>query len=243
MRPCSCIPCATPAGLGRRSFFATVASAATLACVAPAMAQPAAAPAHTALSADQALAALMDGNARFLAGQVPPGAPDPARRAMLAAGQAPYAAVLGCADSRAAPELLFHAGLGEIFVVRNAGNMADTAAIGSLEYAVAVLGVKLVMVLGHERCGAASAAVSLARDDAALPGHLRDMLLPMLPAALAALRAGGDLVDGTVKANIRRVAARVVQQSPVIGPAVAAGQVKVVGAYYDLEEERVRLLA
>jgi carbonic anhydrase len=241
MPTCSCCPPANTRLAGRRALFAATA----LACAGlagPLRAQPAVAPTRTTLTPDQALAAMLDGNRRFLAGEVPPAMPGPARRASLAVGQAPYAAILGCADSRAAPELLFLAGLGELFVVRNAGNMADIAAIGSLEYAVAALGVPLIMVLGHERCGAAAAAVSVAREDADLPGSLKDMLLPMLPAALSALRAGGDAVDGTVRANIRRVSARIVEQSSVIAPAVAAGHVKVVGAYYDLDQERVRPL-
>jgi carbonic anhydrase len=237
--------CCAPAALapGRRRFLAAAAGLVGAGLAGRASAQTApAAPPHTSLTPDQALAALLRGNREFLAGEAPPPS-NAARRALLARGQAPYAAILGCADSRTPPELLFHAGLGELFVVRNAGNMASPGAIGSLEYAVAALGVPVIMVLGHERCGAAAAAVEVARDDASLPGHLKDMLLPMLPAALAALRAGGaDPVEGTVRQNIARTVGRVVEQSPVIGPAVAAGRVKVVGAYYDLDKEEVSLL-
>lgn len=234
-----CLAC-TLAKPGRRGFLA----AAALASVA--MAAPAARAAdvpRTTLTPDRALEALMQGNARFRAGQVPPGAADPARRAALAAGQAPFAAILTCADSRTGPELLFHAGLGEIFVVRNAGNVADTAAIGSLEYAVAALGVPLVMVLGHEACGAAAAAVAMAERDTDLPGHLRDMLLPLLPAALAASRAGGDKTERAVVENVTRMRDRLLRVSPVIGAAAAAGRLRVVGARYDLDDGQVSLLS
>ena len=225
---------------GRRGFLAAaaLASAALAAPVARAADVP-----RTTLTPDQALAALEQGNARFRAGQVPSGAADPARRAALAAGQAPFAAILTCADSRTGPELLFHAGLGDLFVVRNAGNVADTAAIGSLEYAVAALGVPLVMVLGHEACGAAAAAVAMAERDTDLPGHLRDMLLPLMPAALAASRAGGDKTERAVVENVTRMRDRLLRVSPVIAGATAAGRLKVVGARYDLDQGVVSLLA
>jgi carbonic anhydrase len=128
-------------------------------------------------------------------------------------------------------------------VARNAGNLADTGAIGSLEYAVANLGVPLIMVLGHEHCGAAGAAVALAQQPLALPAHLRDMLLPMLPAALAALRAGGDPVEGTVRANVALNVTRLLTESPVLAGAAAAGRLKVVGGYYDLDTQQVTPIA
>lgn len=201
-------------------------------------------PAASRMTPDQAIAALMEGNARYLAGAPLPTASSPASRASRAAGQAPFAAILGCADSRATPELLFHVGLGEIFVVRNAGNIADTGAVGSLEYAVAHLGIAAIMVLGHERCGAASAAVATvqATAPAALPAQLGDMLLPMLPSAIAGIRGGNDAVDGAVRANVRRSAARITEVSPLIAAAVANGQVRIVGAHYDLDDEKVSLL-
>jgi carbonic anhydrase len=239
MMACSCCASAPPA-LGRRRLLWGAAALGCVALTGPARAEGMA---HTSLTPDQALEALMQGNARFLGGAVTPAAPDPERRARLATGQAPFAAILGCADSRASPELLFHAGLGELFVVRNAGNIADTGAIGSLEYAVANLGVPLIVVLGHQSCGAASAAVAMAQNELNLPRHLRDMLLPILPPALAALRAGGDATDGAVRGNIRRNVARLIDDSPAIATAVRAGKLRVVGAHYTLTDERVALLA
>jgi carbonic anhydrase len=231
MPPCSC---ARHFHLGRRGLLA-----AGFACAMPARAD---APVRPRLTPEQAMANLLDGHRRFLAGEAPP-ADDPVRRAALARRQAPYAAILACADSRVPPELLFTAAAGDLFVVRNAGNIAGTAALGSLEYAVASLGVPLVVVLGHERCGAADAAVKVARDELALPGALGEMLLPMLPAALAGLRAAGDPVEGTVLANIRRMTERVRHASTVIAAAVAEGRVQVVGAHADLDDGRVTLMA
>lgn len=244
MPPCPCCPPVSGiarrafSSASRRAFLATAFAAATL----PAVASAAGGPPHTSLTADQALARLLEGNERHLAGATLRGLPDAARTTLLTTGQAPFAAILGCADSRATPELLFQLGLGELFVVRNAGNIADTGAIGSVEYAVAALGVPLVMVLGHESCGAAGAALGIAQQDPALPGRVREMVLPMLPAALAALRQGGDVLDGTVRGNAIAMAARLVAESPVIGPAVAGGRVKVVAARFDLDEQRVQLL-
>ena len=246
----SCACCTAPflhrpvpsAGRGRRSFMAALAGlAAGAAFVRPARATSAMPP--TTLTPDQALERLMQGNQHFLAQVARPGPSNLERRAILATGQAPFAAVLGCADSRAAPEVLFQAGLGDIFVARNAGNLADTGAIGSLEYAVGNLGVPLIMVLGHAHCGAAGAAVALAQQPLALPAHLRDMLLPMLPAALAALRAGGDTVDGTVRTNVTLNVSRLLTESPVLAAAAAAGRLKVVGAYYDLDPQQVTPIA
>ncbi len=231
-------PCCPPPAFRRRAML----GAAALACLATSTARAATPVAGPRMTPDQALAALMQGHARYLAGATPPVATQAEARAARAAGQAPFAAILGCADSRAAPELLFNAGLGQIFAVRNAGNVADTGAVGSLEYAVAHLGVPLIMVLGHERCGAADAAVAVARSSPSLPPQLGDMLLPIIPSALAAIRAGGDVVEGTIRANIARNAARMAEVSPVIAGAVAAGRLRIVGARYDLDDEQVTLM-
>lgn len=227
------------ATLGRRGLLATAAGLACLGASIPTPPARAAGAPRTSLTPDEALERLMEGNARFRAGHTPPDAANPARRASLATGQAPFAAILGCADSRTPPELLFHAGLGELFVVRNAGQVADTAAIGSLEYAVAELGVPLVMVLGHESCGAAAAAVTVARSDPHLPGRIKEMVLPILPAAVSALRAGGDAVDGTVTIHVSRMVEHLYRSSPVIAGAMEAGRLKLAGARYDLDEGRV----
>jgi carbonic anhydrase len=234
-----CLAC-SPAKPNRRRFLATLAF--TSAALAVPAARAGGTP-RTTLTPDQALAALLEGNARFRTGNMLPSVLDPARRAALAAGQAPFATILTCSDSRTGPELLFNAGLGEIFVVRNAGNVANTAEIGSLEYAVAALGVPLVMVLGHENCGAIGAAVALAERDTDLPGSVRDMLLPILPAALVAIRAGGDKTERAVVENVTRMRDRLLRVSPVMAAATAAGRLKVVGARYDLKQLEVTLVA
>lgn len=229
--------------LSRRGLFSGAGGLAVAAAVGAlstgaAMAQPS----RSVETPDAAIALLMEGNARYASGKMSE-RDFSAGRAARAQGQAPFAAILGCADSRAAPEVLFNAGLGELFVVRNAGNVADTGAVGSLEYAVANLGVPLIMVLGHERCGAAEAAVAVSRSSVSLPPQLGDMLQPMLPSALAAIRAGGDVVEGTVRANVARSAARLTEVSPVLSAAVAAGRLRIVGARYDLDDEAVTLMS
>lgn len=243
MPACRC--CAPPLAAGRRGLLAAFAGLG--ACLgATALARPALAASGlppTDLNPDQALERLMEGHRRFLAHIAQPGPGNLERRAVLATGQAPFAAVLGCADSRATPEVLFQAGLGELFVARNAGNLADTGAIGSLEYAVANLGVPLIMVLGHESCGAAGAALAMAQQELALPAHLRNMLLPMLPAALAAQRAGGDTLSGTVRQNVALNVARLLGESPVLAAAAQAGRLKVVGAHYALSTQQVSVIA
>ena len=149
------------------------------------------------------------------------------RRLEIARGQTPFAVLVSCSDSRVPPEVLFGRGLGELFIVRNAGNTVDTVALGSIEYAIAVLGVPLVVVLGHERCGAVEAALSVVEKNTVFPGSLNQMIEPILPAALIARSSGAkgeELLDAAI------IAAR---QSP------NRGRVKVVGARYDLDDGQV----
>lgn len=197
------------------------------------------APGKSRLTPDQALARLKQGNANFVADK--PNPSDISRKARLAVakGQGPFAALIGCADSRVGPEHLFEAGLGELFIVRTAGNYVDTAGLGSIEYAVGVLGVPLIVVLGHERCGAVAAAVDVVEKNAQLPGSIGSMVEPILPAvvqAKAALKLGEDLVDATIRANVARVAKRLRTTSePLLLDPIKAGKVRVVGATYDLD--------
>jgi carbonic anhydrase len=196
------------------------------------------------LTPQEAADRLIEGNRRFLAGELPPTLMQPGRRRFVAGAQHPYAAILCCADSRVAPEILFSAGLGDLFVVRNAGNTADPAATGSLEYAVAKLGVPLIGVMGHERCGAIQAAVATVESDARWPGAMEDMIAPIVPAAIAACRHEGvDKIQATADENVRRVVEHLVTRSRIIAAAVAAGTLRVSGGIYDLEEGRVRIVA
>lgn len=196
-------------------------------------------PGKTTLTADQALSRLRDGNRRFVA-DLPVSADLTRRRRLaLAQGQGPFAALIGCSDSRVGPEQLFGAGLGELFIVRTAGNYVDTAGLGSIEYAVGVLGVSLIVVMGHERCGAVSAAVDVITKNTQFPGSIGSMVEPILPAvvqAQATLRRGGDLVEASIRANVSRVARRLRTASePLLLDPIKAGRVKVVGATYDLD--------
>jgi carbonic anhydrase len=193
----------------------------------------------TALTPDAALALLKEGNAAFIS-DTPIVVPSDHRRRMeIATAQTPFAILVGCSDSRVSPEILFRRGLGELFIVRVAGNTVDRAGLGSIEYAVAQLGVPLIVVLGHERCGAVQAAVDVVERDVSLPGSIGELVGPIIPAVLKARHEAGDLLTNAVRENIRRVALRIVQSSPIVGQAVAAGRVKVARAYYDLAEGTV----
>lgn len=199
------------------------------------------------MTPEAALQRLIDGNRRFVANQPAEADISTRRRLELAQGQRPFAALVGCADSRVGPEHLFGAGLGELFIVRTAGNYLDDAGFGSIAFAVAELGVSLVVVLGHEQCGAVAAASAVVRDNAQLPPALMRMVQPILPAAIdARARQSGeeDLVDLAIHLNVRRVVRGLREASdPIISGPVREGRVKVVGAYYDLATGAVDFFA
>ena len=200
--------------------------------------EPAHAPAKPGVSPAQALAKLVDGNRRFVADQRSEADLSTRRRLELAKGQTPFAALVGCADSRVGPEHLFEAGLGELFIVRTAGNYVDDAGFGSLAYAVAMLGVPLIVVLGHERCGAVDAAVKLLTANAQLPPSLTRMVRPILPAVIDARVAhpGGDLLHHAIHTNVRHVVRTLRQSSdPLLAAPLLGGTLKIVGAHYDLD--------
>ncbi len=190
------------------------------------------------MTPDQALARLIEGNRRFVADRPAIADISTQRRLELAKGQQPFAALVGCADSRVGPEHLFGAGLGELFIVRTAGNYLDDAGFGSVAFAVSQLGVSLVVVLGHEQCGAVAAASAVVGDNAQLPPALTRMVQPILPAAIDAHARNspeGDVVDLAIHLNVRRVVEGLRSASdPIIGDPIRAGRVLVVGAYYDL---------
>ncbi len=196
----------------------------------------------TSLTAEQALATLKEGNSKFLTDSPLRAVQGRARRLEIARGQAPFAVLVSCSDSRVPPEVLFGRGLGELFIVRNAGNTVDTVALGSIEYAIAVLGVPLIVVLGHERCGAVDAALSVVEKNTIFPGSLNQMIEPILPAALMARSTGAKgeaLLDAAVRENIRRVVTRIKNSEAVLMNPIKTGKVKVVGARYDLDDGEV----
>jgi carbonic anhydrase len=194
--------------------------------------------APSALSADEALKMLMKGNERYVSAKVKHPDESLARRKELTTGQHPFAIILGCADSRVAPELLFDEGLGDLFVIRVAGNIVDDAVLGSIEYAVEHLGTKLIVVLGHEKCGAVTAAIEGGRT----PGHLAALTEAIRPAVDAASKQPGDTIHNCVIANVQRVAQQIRQSEPVLKEYVNGKGVKVVAADYDIDTGRVRLL-
>jgi carbonic anhydrase len=230
---------------GRRAFLGGTAAAlvCTAGGIAPAPVARAADPtvARTWLTPEQALRALKEGNNSFKTEAPYRAVEGRNRRIELARGQAPFCVLVGCSDSRVPPELLFGRGLGELFIIRNAGNTVDTAALGSIEYGVGVLGCPLIVVLGHEACGAVAAAVDVVEKNATFPGVIGEMIQPIVPAVLEARRAGGGgtLLENSVVANAKRVATRLRTQSAVLQEALRGGKLKVVPALYDLDDGHV----
>jgi len=178
-----------------------------------------------------ALVRLKAGNQRFIAGKLQHPHQNPKRRAELVTGQRPFAIVLGCADSRTSPEVLFDQGLGDLFVVRVAGNILDDHVLGSIEYAVEHLGAQLIVVLGHQHCGAVQAAKETLDSKAEAPAHLNSLVTAIQPAVEAT--RGADL-EATIKANIENVVQSLRSSEPVLRKEVKAGAITVLGAYYDL---------
>lgn len=195
------------------------------------------------MTPDAALELLKEGNRRFLS-DAPYNPPmDRVHRLHLAAAQRPFAAYLSCSDSRVPPELLFERGLGELFIVRNAGNALCASALGSLEFAVTQLGVPLIVVMGHEACGALRAAVAVARGQAAYTGNVSKVLQSLLPAVLEADPCSESLADAAALCNVRRVVRELRQEaSPALLEPQQRGRLRVVGAYYHLDSGRVDFL-
>lgn len=184
------------------------------------------------VDADAALAKLKEGNARFSSSKVSQGKPTAAKRAETAQAQHPFAIVLGCADSRTAPEIVFDQNIGDLFVVRTAGNLVDEHALGSIEYAVDHLGARLIVVLGHTRCGAVTAA--LASDTA--PGHVQSLVRDIQPAVKAAKGKDGNVTDLTVAENARLMAAKIRNEASL---GEFAKEVHIISGVYDLDTGKV----
>ncbi|MBV9289479.1 MAG: carbonic anhydrase [Hyphomicrobiales bacterium] len=216
------------------------ASAAPLRVLADASDKPPPKP-ENVVSPKEALGRLMEGNARYVAG-VATQRDFVAERAALVGGQNPFAGVLSCADSRVAPEVAFDAGLGDIFVCRVAGNFVEQDNLASFEYAVDVLKAPLLMVLGHESCGAVKAAIAAVVDKASLPGHLPALAAEIGPAVEAVMNEGGDLVANATRENVRRNVEALKTATPILSAAVAEGRIQVVGGVYRLQTGQVELI-
>jgi carbonic anhydrase len=193
------------------------------------------------LSPEQALARLKEGNKRYVQG-LSKLHDFVAEREALVRGQNPYAAILSCADSRIAPEYAFDAGRGDLFVVRVAGNFVDTHNLASLEYAVEVLKTPLILVLGHEACGAVSSAISSIQNKTTLPGHLPTLVESLAPAVNAVLNQPGDLLENATKENVRQGVATLKGAMPLLSAAVIEKRVKVVGGIYRLATGDVQFI-
>lgn len=215
----------------------------------PEAAKPAAAseapPAHASppsLTPEAAMARLMDGNARYVEGLSTHPHADRARRVEVSSAQRPFATILTCADSRVAPELIFDQGLGDLFVIRVAGNVVDDAVLASIEYSALHLGSTLVMVLGHERCGAVKAtldALAGRGDPADRDTHIGALAALITPAARAVPSDAADRLDAAVSLNAAHAAGEIFAGSRPLRTRVLEGKLRIVAARYDLDDGRV----
>ncbi|WP_026551474.1 carbonic anhydrase [Arthrobacter sp. H20] len=191
----------------------------------------------------QAWLRLREGNLRFVSGQSSHPNQDALHRASLVNTQHPFAVIFGCSDSRLAAEIIFDLGLGDVFVVRTAGQVIDDAVLGSLEFSVSVLNVPLIVVLGHDRCGAVSATID-AIDSGVMPvGFLRDLVERITPSVLTSRRNGVTDINATVVEHIKQTSKRMVDSSRVISDAVEHGSTAVVGVTYRLEDGKAEIVS
>ncbi len=193
--------------------------------------------------ADLALQELLAGNRRYRTGQVLHPHQTEHRRQALTQNQQPFAAILGCSDSRVPPELIFDQGLGDLFVVRVAGNILDDAGVmASLEFAVVRLKTPLIVVLGHQHCGAVEAAVAAYEANQQVAGHLGFVVNAIRPAVAEAHQLGGNFVDQAIRRNIQRNVQKLQQMDWVGADKAFERRVRIVGAYYHLESGQVEIL-
>jgi carbonic anhydrase len=226
----------------RRQFFSLcLASIATAATVGERSAL--AASETTSVTADEAIERLKSGNEKYVSAPQVCAVDLSKQREQVVKAQMPWATILTCSDSRVLPELIFGGvGLGELFIARNAGNIVDTSTMGTIEYGAEHLGTPLIVVLGHEACGAVTAACSVVEKHEKFPGSIGAMVNAIVPAAKAVRGKPGDFVDNAVKENARRSAAKITTQSPIVSHLVHAKKVKVLAARYDLDSGSVEFL-
>ena len=189
-------------------------------------------------TATQALKELMAGNQRYCAKGMTHPHQSPARRTELAKAQHPFAVVLGCSDSRVPPEVIFDQGLGDLFVIRVAGNVPSDEVIASIEYAMEHLGAKLIVVLGHQRCGAVAATL----EGGAAEGHLDSLIRRIQPAVAKAKSGHGDVLDNAVRINVQDSVALLKNSKPLLAEAEHEGKIRIIGARYDLDSGTVEIL-
>ncbi len=187
---------------------------------------------------EAALKALLDGNRRFAAGETVHPRQDIARIRETAKGQKPFAIIVGCSDSRVPNEIVFDQGLGDLFIVRTAGQVSTYSSWGSIEFAEEILGAKLIFVLGHTKCGAVQAAVRVPE----VPGHIVTLINDIKPAAQRVKGQPGDEVENAVRENVRMQVEKLRNLEPVLAKRFREGKLKIVGGVYDIETGLVTLV-
>jgi carbonic anhydrase len=193
------------------------------------------------LSGDEALERLLEGNKRFAANKTIGPNRSESRRLEIATGQHPFAIILGCVDSRVPPELIFDQGLGDLFVIRSAGQVIDDAVLGSIEFGVAELGIPLIMVLGHSKCGAVTATVETLEKNLPTEGSISKLVENIEPAVHQAAGHGQELIDAAARINVALEISRL-NRSPLLSAAMKEAKLKIVGAFYDLSTGLVEIL-
>jgi carbonic anhydrase len=228
--------------LSRRKLFGLGGLAFASALTAGRLAHAADGP-TTTVTIDEAIVKLKAGNDKYVQAPEVCARDLKASREHVANLQTPWVTVLSCSDSRVPPELLFGGlGVGELFVARNAGNIVDMATMGTIEYGAAVLKTPVILVMGHERCGAVVAACEIVEKKTTFPGSIGKMVEAIVPAARGVEKAPGNFVDNTVRANARQSAKQIATDSAIVAGLVKAGKVKVIAARYDLDDGRVEYL-
>jgi carbonic anhydrase len=190
---------------------------------------------NAVFSNERFLQKLLDGNRRYVDGRPTHPNQTPERRNQAVKGQHPFAVVVSCSDSRVPPEIIFDQGIGDLFVVRVAGNIVDDAGLGSIEYAVEHLHVSLIVVLGHERCGAVDAAVK----GGEVPGHIKSLVEAIRPAVEKVRGQPGEVAENAMRTNVKMVVDHLKASKPILEHLVHTGTVAVVGARYDLDDGMV----
>ncbi len=199
-------------------------------------------PAHSdqpSVAPAEAISKLKEGNGRYANGNLQHPGQTTERRAELAKGQHPFAIIVDCSDSRVPPEIVFDQGLGDLFIYRVAGNVIDDHGLGSIEYAVDHLGVRLIVVLGHQRCGAVDAARETIAAKGKAPGHIQSLVTAIKPAVEATAK---EDLDATIKANVKNVVQALRSSTPILKAKVDSGDVQVIGGYYSLDTGAVTFL-
>jgi carbonic anhydrase len=199
-------------------------------------------PAHSdqpSVAPAEAISKLKEGNARYTSGSLQHPGQTADRRTELARTQHPFAAILSCSDSRVPPEVVFDQGLGDLFIVRVAGNVINDEGLGSLEYTVDHLGTRLILVLGHQRCGAVDAARETIAAKGKAPGHIQSLVTAIKPAVEATAK---DDLETTIKANVKNVVQALRSATPILKAEVDSGKIQVIGGYYSLDTGAVTFL-